>query len=81
MHNMATATTTIRVPIPTRDRLAVQARQRGISIAALLEKLSVQAERQAAFEAERAATVADAEMSEVLGEDQDWDATTGDGLE
>lgn len=78
---MATSTTTIRVPIPTRDRLAAQARQRGISIAALLEELSEQAERQAAFEAERMATLADAEVSDVRDEDMDWDATAGDGIE
>jgi hypothetical protein len=53
------ASPTIRVPIPTRDRLAARARQRGISLAALLEELSDQAERQAAFEAERMATLAD----------------------
>jgi post-segregation antitoxin (ccd killing protein) len=81
MSFMATNTTTIRVPIPTRDRLAAQARQRGISIAALLEELSDQAERQAAFEAERMATLADAEMPEVQDEDRDWDATAGDGIE
>ena len=78
---MATQTTTIRVPIPTRDRLAAQARQRGISIAALLEELSDQAERQAAFEAERRAPLADAEMSAGHDEDLDWDATAGDGIE
>jgi antitoxin MazE7 len=78
---MATDTTTIRVPISTRDRLAAQARQRGISMAALLEELSEQAERQAAFEAERMATLADAEMSDVQDEDLDWDATAGDGIQ
>jgi post-segregation antitoxin (ccd killing protein) len=78
---MATDTTTIRVPISTRDRLAAQARQRGISMAALLEELSEQAERQAAFEAERMATLADAEMSDVHDEDLDWDATAGDGIQ
>lgn len=78
---MATSTTTIRVPIPTRDKLAARARQRGISIAALLEELSEQAERQAAFEAEREATRADAEISEIHDEDLDWDATAGDGID
>lgn len=81
MQNMATDTTTIRVPIPTRDKLAAQARQRGISIAALLEELSDQAERQAAFAAERTATLADAEMADTQNEDRDWDATAGDGIE
>lgn len=81
MQYVATATTTIRVPIPTRDRLAAQARQRGISIGALLEELSQQAERQSAFEAERMATLADAKMAEIQDEDLDWDATAGDGIE
>lgn len=78
---MATDSTTIRVSIRTRDRLAAQARQRGKSIAALLEELSDQAERQAAFEAERRATLADAEMPEARDEDLEWDATAGDGIE
>ncbi len=78
---MATSTTTIRVSVPTRDRLAAQARHRGISIAALLEELSDQAERAAAFEAERAASLADAEKPAIQQEDLDWDATAGDGIE
>lgn len=78
---MATDTTTIRVSVPARNRLAAQARQRGVSIAALVEELSNQAERQAAFEAERAATRADAGLSEVEIEDLDWDVTAGDGIE
>ena len=81
MQFMATATTTIRVAVPTRDRLAAHARQRGISIAALLEELSDQAERQAAFAAERLATLADAAVSEIGDEDLDWEATAGDGIE
>lgn len=81
MSSMATETTTIRVPIPTRDKLAAQARQRGISIATLLDELSDQAERQAAFAAERAATLTDAETSDTHDEVHDWDATAGDGIE
>lgn len=65
----------------TRDRLAAQARQRGISIAALLEEMSDQAERQAAFKAERMATLADLDSPEVREEDRDWDVTTVDGIE
>lgn len=80
MQFMAPDMSTIRVPTPTRDKLAAQARQRGISIAALLEDLAAQAERQAAFAAERKATLADAEMSEVQDEDLDWDDTTGDAI-
>lgn len=78
---MSTKTTTIRVSIPTRDRLAAQARQRGMSIADLLKELSDQAERQAAFAAERAATLSDAEVSAALDEDRDWEATAGDGID
>ena len=38
-------------------------------------------ERHDAFAAERAATLADGEVSEVEQEDLDWDATVGDGIE
>lgn len=68
------------MPIPTRDKLAARARQRGISIAAVIDELSDQAERLAAFEAEREATRADMEISEVHDEDLDWDVTAGDGI-
>ena len=78
---MATDSTTVRVSIRTRDRLAAQARQRGISVATLLDDLSAQAERQAAFAAERAATLADADNAAVHDEDRDWDVVTGDGLD
>lgn len=69
------------MPTATRDKLAAQARQRGISIAALLEVLAEQAERQAAFAAERKATLADADRSGIQDEDLTRDTTTGDGVE
>ncbi len=72
------ATTTIRVPVATRDRLAAQARERGISIAALLVELTSRAERETFFNAERDATRADAAMTAVHDEDRDWDETVGD---
>ena len=77
---MSTSTTTIRVPIQTRDRLAAQARERGISISALLTELASQAERQAIFRAERDATHAEATARAVREEDRDWEDTIGDGL-
>ena len=77
---MSTSTTTIRVPVQTRDRLAAQARERGISISALLTELASQAERQAIFRAERDATHADAAAHAVREEDRDWEDTVGDGL-
>ncbi|KAA8969736.1 antitoxin [Mycobacterium sp.] len=74
------ATTTIRVPVQTRDRLAVQARERGISIAALLTELAARAEREEIFAAERDATRAEATLPAVRDENRDWDATVGDGI-
>jgi hypothetical protein len=77
---MPTPTTTIRVPVQTRDRLAVQARERGVSVAALLTELATRAEREAIFRAERDATRAEAALQAVRDENRDWDTTLGDGL-
>jgi hypothetical protein len=77
---MSTATTTIRVPIRTRDRLAVQARERGVSIAALLTDLAARAENEAIFRAERDTARAEAALQVVQEENRDWDATVSDGL-
>lgn len=77
---MSTHTTTIRVPVPTRDLLAAQARERGVSIAAFLTELASRAEREAIFRAERDATRAEAAVDAVRDEDRDWDDTVDDGL-
>jgi hypothetical protein len=77
---MSTSTTTIRVSIRTRDRLAAQARQRGISLASLLTELASRAEHETFFQAERDATRADAGSVEVRDEDRDWDDTTDDDI-
>jgi hypothetical protein len=77
---MSTRTTTIRVPVQTRDRLAAQASERGISIAAFLTELASRAEREAIFRAERDATRAEATIAAVRGEDRDWDDVVADGL-
>ncbi|BBZ00976.1 antitoxin [Mycolicibacterium chitae] len=78
---MATATTTIRVPVTVRDRLAAQARERGVSVASLLEEWSARAEREAAFAAERAATLAEADDPNVADEERDWAQADADGLD
>lgn len=78
---MSTQTTTIRVARQTRDRLAAQARERGISIAALLRELATRAEHEAIFRAERDATRADAAAGAGREEDRDWDSTMADGLD
>ena len=77
---MSTPTTTIRVPVKTRDRLAAQARGRGISLAALLTELAARTEREAIFRAEREATRADSAADAARDEDRDWEDTLGDGI-
>ncbi len=77
---MSTNTTTIRVPVQTRDRLAAQARERGVSIAAFLTEVASRAERETIFRAERDTTRAEAAVDAVRDEDRDWDDTVGDGL-
>lgn len=77
---MSASTTTIRVPVQTRDRLAAQARERGISLAALVTELASRAEREEFFRAERDATRADATSLAVRNEDREWDDTVDDGL-
>jgi post-segregation antitoxin (ccd killing protein) len=77
---MSTKTTTIRVSVHTRDRLAAQARGRGISIAALLTDLANQADRETIFAAERGATRAEATDRTARDEDREWDVTIGDGI-
>jgi hypothetical protein len=77
---MSTPTTTIRVPVQTRDRLAAQARERGVSIAALLTELATRAEHEAIFRAERDATRADATVHAVQDEERDWDDAVDDGV-
>jgi hypothetical protein len=77
---MSTPTTTIRVSVQTRDLLAAQARERGVSIAALLTELAARAEHEAIFRAERDATRAEAALQPVRDENSDWDITISDGL-
>lgn len=77
---MSTPTTTIRVSVQTRDRLAAQARERGVSIATLLTELATRAEQETIFRAERDATRAEAALRAARDENRDWDATVGDGL-
>lgn len=78
---MAMRTTTIRVPVQTRDRLAAQARERGISLAALLAELATRVEREAIFHAEREATRREASTQYVRDENREWDDTVGDGID
>lgn len=64
---MSTLSTTIRVSVATPDRLAAQARQRGISVAALVTGMAAHAEREVLLRAERDAARADARIPAVAG--------------
>lgn len=64
----------------TRDLLAAQARQRGISLAALLAELAAVAERDAMFHAEREAERRESAAAAIRDEEQDWETTAEDGI-
>ena len=78
---MPSDTATIRVPRQTRDRLAERARDRGISLSALLTELAERAERADAYKSEREATLADMESPEALAEYRLWEGTLEDGID
>jgi predicted DNA-binding ribbon-helix-helix protein len=77
---MATETSTIRVPRATRDLLAEQARERGLSVAALLGRIADENRRQAVWASEREAGCVDADNREAQSESRDWETTLEDGL-
>lgn len=79
--DMPSDTATIRVPRRTRDSLAARARNRGISLSALLTELAEQAERADAYRSEREATLEDLESPEALAEYRLWESTLEDGLD
>lgn len=74
------ATATIRVPRETRDLLAACARERGLSLSALLSEFADLAERADAFRSERVATRADACGGGAAAEEREWEAVLGDGF-
>ncbi|MCB0932426.1 MAG: antitoxin [Mycobacterium sp.] len=77
---MSTSSTTVRVSVQTRDRLAAQARKRGISISTLLAELAARVDREAIFSAERDATRADLASATVRQEERDWADAANDGF-
>jgi len=77
---MATETSTIRVSRATRDLLAHQARERGVSVAALLAEIAHERRREAIWRSEREAERVDARNAEAQAELREWDATLEDGL-
>lgn len=78
---MAVDTATIRVSRATRDQLAVQARERGLSLAALLAEIAREREREVIWRSERDATRSDAAIPAVADEDRSWETALDDGLE
>jgi predicted transcriptional regulator len=82
---MASPTATIRIPKETRDRLAVLAKERGVSLSVLLtewaQRKFTREEREAAIRSEQEAGKADAENPEALAEYRLWEATLEDGID
>ena len=77
---MEARTATIRVARVTRDLLAEQARERGLSLAGLLAEVAEERRREAIWRLEREASRLDARDSRVQDETRDWEATLEDGL-
>ena len=81
MRRMAVETATIRVTRVTRDLLAHQASERGVSLSAMLADFAHEVARKEIFRTERDATRADAGVAAVKAEDREWEATLGDGVD
>jgi post-segregation antitoxin (ccd killing protein) len=79
--DMPSDTATIRVPRQTRDRLAARARDRGVSLSALLTELAENAERADAYRSEREATRAEVDDPVALAEYRLWEGTLEDGID
>ena len=75
------ATATIRVPRETRDLLAAQASERGLSVSSLLTEFARRAQRLDALRSERQATRADAVNGDAADEESEWAAVLGDGVD
>ncbi|MDQ2729928.1 MAG: antitoxin [Actinomycetota bacterium] len=78
---MATETSTIRVTRATRDLLAHQARERGVSVAALLAEIAEERRRQAIWRSEHEANRIDEQNAATQAELIEWEGTLEDGLD
>jgi hypothetical protein len=74
-------TATIRVARETRDLLAEQAHERGVSLSAMLAEMARRAKRDAIFRADREAARRDADSVTARDEDRDWEAVLADGID
>jgi len=77
---MAVETATIRVTRETRDLLAGQARERGLSLSAMLSELARDVARDAVFRSEREAARADASDRDARDDERAWEPALDDGL-
>ncbi len=77
---MAAETATIRVTRETRDLLAEQAQERGVSLSSMLTELARDVAREAVFRSEREAARADASNRDALREEREWESALGDGV-
>jgi hypothetical protein len=77
---MAVGTATIRVTRETRDLLADQARERRMSLSAMLTELARDVAHEAVFRSEREAARADASSRDALREEREWETALGDGV-
>ncbi len=78
---MATETSTIRVTRATRDLLAEQARERGVSVAALLGEIAEERRRDAIWRSEYQANRIDEQSPATQAELREWEGTLEDGLD
>ncbi len=78
---MATETSTIRVTRATRDLLAEQARQRGVSVSALLSEIAEGRRRDAIWRSEYQANRIDEQNPDTQPELREWEGTLEDGLD
>lgn len=81
MRGVAAETRTIRVTRATRDLLAAQARERGVSLAAMLGEVAEHRRREAIWRSEREASRIDAQNPDAQIELRDWEGTLEDGLD
>ncbi len=77
---MATETSTVRVTRATRDLLAEQARQRGVSVSALLSEIAEGRRRDAIWRSEYQANRIDEQNPDTQAELREWEDTLEDGL-
>jgi hypothetical protein len=78
---MPADTATIRVTRDTRDLLAEQARDRGVSLASLLGQIARERQTAAIWRSEREAARTDAENPDVADEERAWEVVLADGFE